>query len=59
MTEWGSRATPDRALAWITLEGNRTLLNHGLEVRLWPGDGAPRLLAAAHAHGAWIEWLDT
>lgn len=57
MIEWGSRATPDRPLAWIALEGNRTLLNHGLEVRHWPGDGEPHLLAAAHAHGAWIEWL--
>jgi hypothetical protein len=53
----GSRATPDRALAWIALEGNRTLLSHGLEVRYWPGGGEAALLAAAHAHGAWIEWL--
>jgi hypothetical protein len=53
----GARATPERALAWIALEGNRTLLNHGLSVRSWPGGGEERLLAAAHAHGAWIEWL--
>jgi len=57
MAEWGSRATQERALAWISLEGNRTLLNHGLEVRYWPGGEEPHLLAAAHAHGAWIEWL--
>jgi hypothetical protein len=54
----GKRASPDRPLAWIALEGNRKLLNHGLEVRFWPGGEEPRLLAAAHAHGAWIEWLD-
>lgn len=53
-----ARATPDRALAWIALEGNRTLLNHGLMVRHWPGGEEWRLLAAAHAHGAWIEWFD-
>lgn len=54
----GRKATKDRALAWIRLEANRTLLNHGLEVRHWPGGDEPRLLASAHAHGAWIEWLD-
>ena len=53
----GLRATPDRPLAWITLEADRTLLNHGLRVRHWPGGDKPQLLAAAHAHGAWIEWL--
>ena len=44
-------------LAWISLEGNRTLLNHALTVRHWPGGGEERVLAAAHAHGAWIEWM--
>jgi hypothetical protein len=58
MTEAGKRATPDKALAWVALEGNRTLLNHGLMVRHWPGGEDWRLLAAAHAHGAWIEWFD-
>ncbi|MDB5724315.1 MAG: hypothetical protein JWQ16_1069 [Novosphingobium sp.] len=53
----GRRATPERPLAWIALESNRTLLSHGLTVRCWPGDGHAQLLAAAHAHGAWIEWL--
>jgi len=57
MAEAGRRATPDRSLAWISVEANRTLMSHGLEVRRWPGDGAPLLLAGAHAHGAWIEWL--
>jgi hypothetical protein len=51
------RATPERKLAWIALEGNRTLLNHGLTVRHWPGGGEEKLLAAAHAHGAWLEWF--
>jgi hypothetical protein len=56
MAEWRGRATPDRALAWVKVEANRTLLSHGLEVQFWPGGGEPRLLAGAHAHGAWIEW---
>lgn len=58
MAEAGERATPDKALAWVALEGNRTLLNHGLMARHWPGGEDWRLLAAAHAHGAWIEWFD-
>jgi hypothetical protein len=52
----GARATPGKALAWIALEANRELLAHGLTLRSWPGDGEPTLIAAAHAHGAWIDW---
>ena len=61
MAAAGAQATPDCPLAWIALESDRTLLNHGLRVRVWKGDGdqdgEDRLLATAHAHGAWIEWL--
>ena len=53
----GKAASPDQALAWVGLEANRTLLNHALSVRYWPGEGEQHLLAAAHAHGAWVEWL--
>ncbi len=53
----GGRATPDRALAWIALEANRTKLKHELVVRYWPGNGDPVMLARAHAHGAEIAWL--
>lgn len=55
----GAKAGPTRALAWISVEADRTLLGHALQVRYWP-DGGERwhLLARAHAHGAWIEWLD-
>ncbi len=56
MEEAAARATADKGLAWVQLEANRTLLNHGLTVRYWPGGGEPVLLAAAHAHGAWVEW---
>ncbi len=57
MAAAGARTTPDRALAWISLEGDRQLMNHGLRVRYWPRGGESTLLAAAHAHGAWIEWM--
>lgn len=53
----GEAATRDRALAWVSLEANRTLLKHELTVRLWPGDGERHLLANAQAHGARVEWL--
>lgn len=53
----GAAATPDRALAWVELEADRTLLAHGLRVRYWPGGEAPTTLAGAHAHGARVEWL--
>lgn len=57
MAAAGGRATADRPLAWVALEANRTLLHHGLSLRYWPGGGEEKLLAAAHAHGAWLEWL--
>ena len=44
MAAAGARATPEQPLAWISLEGNRVLLNHGLTVRYWPGQ--PRRAAA-------------
>lgn len=53
----GRAATPDRPLAWISLEANRTLLNHELIVRHWPSAPEPHMVAQAHAHGAWINWL--
>ncbi|MEG3180934.1 DUF2332 domain-containing protein [Sphingomonas sp. LT1P40] len=53
----GARAMAERPLAWIALEANRETFQHELVVRFWPGDGAPHLLARAHAHGAWVEWL--
>lgn len=57
MEDAGARATKERALAWVAVEGDRKLLKHGVTVRYWPGDGAPKLIAAAHAHGEWIEWF--
>ncbi len=59
MNAAGAAATPERPLAWISLEANRVLHLHELVVRHWPGDGAPHLLARAHPHGATIGWLKT
>lgn len=53
----GASATPERPLAWIAVEANRQTFRHELTVRLWPGGEEPRLLAAAHPHGAWVEWM--
>ncbi|MBB3359635.1 MULTISPECIES: DUF2332 domain-containing protein [unclassified Novosphingobium] len=53
----GQRATMGRRLAWLSLETDRATFRHELTVRLWPDGGAPVCLAAAHAHGAWVEWL--
>ncbi len=54
----GLAATATSPLAWIALETNRATFRHELKVRHWPGDAAPILLGEAHAHGAWVEWLD-
>ncbi|WP_326913443.1 DUF2332 domain-containing protein [Sphingopyxis chilensis] len=57
MEKAGARATPDRPLAWIALEANRTTHHHELVLRYWPGGEAAQTIAHAHAHGAWVEWL--
>lgn len=55
--EWaGAAATPEKPLAWIAVEANRTLHRHELSVRYWPALPEPRILALSHAHGAWIDW---
>ncbi len=56
MESSGAAASADRPLAWLSLEADRSLLGHALTARYWPGGEDPRLLATAHAHGAWIEW---
>lgn len=52
----GAAATPERPLAWISLEANRVLHLHELVVRYWPSGGEPVMLARAHPHGANIDW---
>ncbi|WP_265587247.1 DUF2332 domain-containing protein [Sphingomicrobium arenosum] len=53
----GAAATPAQPLAWISLEGDRTLLRHVLKVRCWPGGETAATLAHGHAHGGWFDWL--
>ena len=53
----GRAATSDKPLAWIMLETNRETFAHELRVRHWPGPDEWTLLAVAHPHGVWVEWL--
>ncbi len=56
MARAGAAATGDTPLGWVRLEADRTKLRHDLTVRVWPG-GRETLLAHAHAHGFWVEWV--
>ena len=49
-------ATPSAPLAWLRFEPPQP--NQAMELRCqqWP-TGVDRLLARAHPHGAWIEWM--
>lgn len=57
MEQSGEKATAARPLAWVALETNRATFKHELKVRYWPGGERPAMLAEAHPHGAWVEWL--
>lgn len=53
----GARATPERPLAWVMVEADRTVHRHALMVRYWPGGGEAVQLAWSHPHGADLDWL--
>nr|WP_086619595.1 DUF2332 domain-containing protein [Erythrobacter tepidarius] len=56
----GAAATADSPLGWIALETDPATFRHELRVRLWDGAGhrgEEHLLAHAHPHGAWVEWI--
>ena len=57
MEQAGAGATPDRALAWIAVEADRTVHRHLLKVRYWPDGEDDVQLAWSHPHGADVEWL--
>ena len=60
MAQAAASATPEKPLAWLMLETNRETFKHELTVRYWDGSegcGEPHMLACAHPHGAWVEWL--
>ncbi|PLK27802.1 DUF2332 domain-containing protein [Novosphingobium sp. TH158] len=58
MAAAGAAASPSRPLAWVTVETNRATFRHELRCRHWPGGASETLLGEAHAHGAWVEWLE-
>ena len=62
MQEAGTRATPDRPLAWVKFEQDDPLNLPELAVCYWDGTQQHShsdwiTLAKAHPHGAFIEWL--
>ncbi|MCW3836641.1 DUF2332 domain-containing protein [Sphingomonas canadensis] len=57
MARAGAAASFEHPLAWVRMEPNRDLARHEVLVTMWPGGGETRMVALAHAHGAWIEGL--
>jgi hypothetical protein len=55
MVQAGARATPERPLAWVRVEADRTVHRHDISLRSWPGDGETAVIGHAHAHGFWVE----
>lgn len=54
----GAKATPERPLAWVQVEADRTVHRHKLTARYWPGGGGEEVqLAWSHPHGVDVEWL--
>lgn len=53
----GAKATPERPLAWVRVEADRTVHRHALTVRHWPGGAEDVQLAWSHPHGADIQWI--
>jgi hypothetical protein len=52
----GARATTAAPLAWLRMEFYDSGAPAELRLTLWPG-GRERVLAHAHPHGEWVEWL--
>jgi len=52
----GARATSEAPFAWLSLEQYAQDQAPELRLTLWPG-GERALLARAHPHGAWLEWV--
>jgi len=57
LAQAGARATRAAPLAWLRMEFFDSSAPAELRLTLWPG-GAERVLARAHPHGEWVEWLD-
>lgn len=52
----GEAATAEAPVAWLRYELDPAIGAATLRLKLWPG-GEDRLLAKAHPHGTWIDWL--
>lgn len=57
LAQAGARATRAAPLAWLRMEFYDSGAPAELRLTLWPG-GEERVLARAHPHGEWAEWLD-
>ncbi|AYJ86489.1 DUF2332 family protein [Sphingomonas paeninsulae] len=51
----GAKATVERPLAWIAFEADRTLKQHTVRLRIWPGN-TDSVVGLAHPHASWIIW---
>ncbi|MEP6786477.1 MAG: DUF2332 domain-containing protein [Sphingomonadales bacterium] len=51
----GARATTERPLGWVRVEADRTVNQHDITLRSWPGYDQSVLYGHAHAHGFWVE----
>ena len=51
----GTKASPDRPLAWFGMENDGDMVGAGMHLRLWPGD--LRLsFGRIDFHGRWVDW---
>jgi hypothetical protein len=53
----GAKATPDRPLAWVMVEADRSVHRHKMTVRYWPDGEGEVQLTWSHPHGVDVEWL--
>lgn len=53
----GARADAARPLAWLSMEFPDKATEAHITRRCWPGEGALELLATAHPHEAWVNWV--
>ena len=51
----GAAATPEKPLAWLSMEAGADRMSCELRLTLWPG-GERRVLARVDWHGRWAEW---
>jgi len=58
MERAGAAATPERPLAWVTMEPDRSVAEMVVTARCWPARPEPRRIARAQSHGAWLEPVD-